>query len=623
MGVLLCAGLTLLRALAADGTPPPLEVFSTASRAEGAPFVARLVGKSETELRLEPAAGGDLICLPPAAVTNLKADKEPLREYLENYERLLGCRWVTLPGKQRPTVGFEEDGGGSGARAMVLDTAGRWARAAENGEPVRWGPALRGAEVELILGPPPVVARVDDGGEGLVVEAVCEVCRGKGNVDCPGCDTGQVRGPCPRCSGSGKERCTTCKGAKGTPCTFCRGTGTVRRYRMSGEQWFSPCERCGGRGRALCAGCGGKGEHTCLGCNGSGKVWVACPACKGARRLPCPACGKAPASQEAPARASEPAGSAIDYGRVAACAARREAGEARAGLQERRSAVADALVVFQDAADLYRRCMQSRERPGFRKALVSAGKGGYEEIQRGYLRGLALKTDLASFARWAERQSGLLAPEVVAAVQADVVFARARSVREALALGAGKAERLRDHGGDLRAALEREWSLFCARLDAEARVRAYAGEVGAAVGEIPNVKAARVLADEGVLEVRITAPQAAAANAALAAVAERVFPEFPELNQILAAGRNDLALSREEWDEARRARERSAAEAPEEENPQAAEEGGREPAAGGSLPPGKTKRSLLLLCGGIAASFALLAVVLRGRRFAERDADKE
>ncbi|HAK96851.1 MAG TPA: hypothetical protein DCM87_18140 [Planctomycetes bacterium] len=620
MSFLACAGLVALRALAAGGPLPPLEVFSVPARAEGAPFVARVVGRSAAELRIEPVAGGDPVCVPPATATSIKADKEPLRGYLENYAQLLRCRWVTAPGKNRPTVGFQETAGGSDARATVLDSGGRWVEAPEGEEPMRWGPALSGLDVELILGPPPVEVQADGAAEVVVVEQTCGVCGGKGNVDCPECDTGKVRGPCPRCSGSGKERCTTCKGTKGSPCTFCRGTGSVRQYRLSGEQWYGPCERCGGRGRTTCGGCNGKGEHTCLGCKGSGKVWVPCAACKGTRRLPCPACKKAPVRAEEPARAKEPVAPRIDHARVVAVAAGIEAGEASAGLAERSAAVAEALAAFKDAAGLYRQCMQSKERPGFRKALGAARKARYDEIQQLYLRGVALQTDLANFARWAERQSVLLTREAVAAVSPDVVFARVRSARDALARGAGKPERLRDGSANLHAALEREWSAFCAQLDAEARARAYAGDVAAAIADIANVKVARADGGEGVLEVRVTAARAAAASAALESVGERVFPDFPEIDLIVAAGRDDLALSREDWDEAMRARAPAAADASEEKD---AEEGAeRGPQSGAAESPSSPKRFMLLLCGGAAASFLLLAVVLRGRRNDERDSDE-
>ncbi len=612
-----CAGLVALRVLAAGGPLPPLEVFSVPAHLEGAPFVARVVEKSETELRLQPAAGGDAFCVPCATATSVKADKEPLRGYLANYAELLRCRWVTLPGKSRPTVGFAASADGSDARAMTLDARSRWVEAPEGEEPLRWGPALTGADVELILGPVPVVAEARGDSDVKVVAETCEGCGGKGEVDCPDCDTGRVRGPCPRCNGRGKERCSTCKGLKGTQCTFCKGTGSVRQYRLTGEQGYGPCDRCGGRGRIACGGCNGKGEDTCLGCNGNGKVWVTCAACKGARKLPCPACTRAPAREDAPAReAKELPAPSIDYARVLAGAARIEAGEASAGLGEHSAAVAAALAAFKGAAGLYRDCMQSKERPGFRRALSTARKEKYDEIRRLYLRGVALQTDLANFARWAERQGVLLTPEAVAAVSPDVVFARARSARDALARGAGKPERLQEGSASLHGALEREWSAFCAQIDGDARAREHAEDIAAAVGDIAGVKVVRADGGEGVLEVRIAAAREAAARTALESIGERVFADFPEINTIVAAGRGGHALSREEWNELSRARALAAAGAGEpEENAQA------EPAPDAEEADASPKRFMLLLCGGAAASFLLLAVVLRGRRNDERDSE--
>ena len=88
----------------------------------------------------------------------------------------------------------------------------------------------------------------------------CPRCNGSGRLRCTHCRGGRVR--CDRCKGTGQERCAKCKGTgtyKGKPCPKCGGTGSHVCERCKGRRTV-PCPHCGGRTWIKCRQCDGRGH---------------------------------------------------------------------------------------------------------------------------------------------------------------------------------------------------------------------------------------------------------------------------------------------------------------------------------------------------------------------------
>ena len=54
----------------------------------------------------------------------------------------------------------------------------------------------------------------------------CEICHGTGEIVCPGCDGGAVKGVTDKNS-TEWESCARCKGIGNIECPTCKGTGEV------------------------------------------------------------------------------------------------------------------------------------------------------------------------------------------------------------------------------------------------------------------------------------------------------------------------------------------------------------------------------------------------------------
>jgi hypothetical protein len=592
-----------ISAQGADGAPSALGIFSVDSYADGAPFVARVLAESASEVKLAPAAGGEAFAVPAGTVRRWEADKEPLRAYIANYEALLDCRWVTAAGKNRPTVGRMR-----GELAVLLGAKGQWEESAPPEGGLVWGDPLTGGEVETILGPVPALEK--EAAAPGAEKAVCARCQDKGEIECPQCERGKVKTSCPRCHGEGYERCVKCNGTGGTPCPACKGTGNVRQYRFNGQVSFGKCERCGGRGRLTCGSCSGKGRDSCTLCNGACRVTEVCTRCKGTHKIPCPRCKAAAArGEEAALPSSLRQGQGIAYARVLECGAAGAARAAGARLADGLAAIDSVLGVSRATAALFKKRMQSQEAPEFRKTLIRTRKTEYQEIMTLYQREVTLQADLETIAKSAARlQEGLL-PEALAAATVDTVFGRVQSARETVVRGGSKTTRLQETSGALRAALESEWAAYGAQLKRENESRAYEENIAVALEDLGNVKVLGAAKDEGALGIRITSRKDVDVASTLQAVAGRVFSEFDDIVRISVAGRDGAAITREEWEEAR-----EAAASTDEDAPAAAVA-----VATAEEKPGSGNAFVMVLCGGVALSFVLLAVmVVRSRKGDER-----
>ena len=116
-------------------------------------------------------------------------------------------------------------------------------------------------------------------------------CDAAGTLPCPLCrGCGRVTVACPWCEGLGLTACSACGGEARCFAPGCRGGG--RRRAGSEDLWR--CAFCFGTSFYLCRACDDRGSMPCKVCRRTGKATWPCPACGGARRMPCPLAGPGP-----------------------------------------------------------------------------------------------------------------------------------------------------------------------------------------------------------------------------------------------------------------------------------------------------------------------------------------
>ncbi len=107
----------------------------------------------------------------------------------------------------------------------------------------------------------------------------CPDCGGKGLAKCPDCKKGYI--PCAACGGKGKFKCVKCD-----------GTGKITSRNWQGQLVVRNCPKCNGTGFEKCSVCGGgkyPGMVPCPTCKGTGLYGV-CPTCNGDKTVPCTHC---------------------------------------------------------------------------------------------------------------------------------------------------------------------------------------------------------------------------------------------------------------------------------------------------------------------------------------------
>lgn len=104
--------------------------------------------------------------------------------------------------------------------------------------------------------------------------------------------------PCPACQFTGRQACTTCRGAGWVSCDYegCEH-GVLKETKKSGarvekrmnEEQVKKCPKCEGLGEIFCSVCKGTGSVACKKCGGSGLA-PRCSRCSGSGLLTCPKC---------------------------------------------------------------------------------------------------------------------------------------------------------------------------------------------------------------------------------------------------------------------------------------------------------------------------------------------
>jgi hypothetical protein len=116
---------------------------------------------------------------------------------------------------------------------------------------------------------------------------------------CPWCNDARIRAcgacdaeasqdyQCGKCSGSGKQICSSCFGYKKIACRKCSGTGDLSGY--YGPKNSNRCDDCKGKGVRSCNKCSG-GKNPCTLCEGNKRIKGRCRACLGQLVAPCEGC---------------------------------------------------------------------------------------------------------------------------------------------------------------------------------------------------------------------------------------------------------------------------------------------------------------------------------------------
>ena len=121
-------------------------------------------------------------------------------------------------------------------------------------------------------------------------EKRCYFCGNTGKMRCPDCNRTGL-GKCANCK-SGYIPCPACSTKDKVKCTKCHGSGKVASRSVRDRLVILSCPRCDGTGFEKCSACEKSkypGMVLCPTCKGTGQAGV-CPTCNGDKTIPCTHC---------------------------------------------------------------------------------------------------------------------------------------------------------------------------------------------------------------------------------------------------------------------------------------------------------------------------------------------